>query len=136
MIFFVLRGPMVYFCPERLRDSFCPKRLHDFFCFVPRDCVIFFVPRRCMIFFVPRGVMIFFVWRGCVIFFCLEKLHDFFVPRDSVIYFVPRGCEFPSSQFSKFPKSQGPKSPIISEILSLKKSGMFLTFWSNDNISF
>ena len=39
VIFFVLRGCMIYFCPERLHDFFCPERLRDFF--DPRGCVIF-----------------------------------------------------------------------------------------------
>ena len=44
MTFIVLRGWVIFFCPERFGDFFCPKRLGGFF-LVPRRWVIFLLSR-------------------------------------------------------------------------------------------
>ena len=70
MIFFVLRGSMIFFCPKRLRDfflnqevacSFGPERLHFFL--VPIVCVIFLSQEVGFFLFVER----------LVDFFCPER---------------------------------------------------------------
>ena len=82
-IFLSVRGFMIWFCPERLRDFFFSW-----------EAVWFFL--------VPWGCMNFFGSERLCDFHCTERLQVPMLPSSK----VPK---FPSSQVPKFPGSQVPK---------------------------
>ena len=75
-----------------LHYFFCPERLNDLF-FLPRGFITLFGPERLHNFFCPKRLHDFFFSQEVARFFCLESMHDFICPkRLRDFFFLPRGC--------------------------------------------